>query len=728
MRKHVEFTGRQSGLERDPVCHVVFLTGERSGEAVEFRAGRITIGRASDCDIQFPPYGHPVVAAHHAEIICDGERFILYDTGSRSGTLVNGRRIEGAHRLRSEDYIRFGANGPEVLFRLGPIPEGGPQMPPPPIPMAELRVRSGADEGKVFLVRGDRPTRIGRRSDMEVQIDPAAHVEVSGHHCTIYYEDGRFVVVDTSRNGTFVNEKRVRGSAYLDDGAVLKLAPTGPRLLFTHLPPRRDYPNAGDTAEDLGESAERVQETGAIPVSLSPSLASSQTSEDKCQQLSFQVPSDFLPTDASSGSREGTTGPTPSPPGARRPRVRRQSRVAVRLLLLGVIAAIIASGALLIALRHAIVPSLGQARVPTTVDYLQQITDGSRLELPTANFRITLPKGWAKLESPNILSIESPDKVIAVDYVSDERLTPNAVEELLRAKGTIPRKVEESTYRGVRTLTYVGRGGSRTWIAVLHAYEKRPPMLALLEVDSDFFKIIPDKVLAALAFEKFEPMLVEDESHPGKGATTEQATEPRARSAVTLPPVTNIQGPEQGVAPPKEVRPPLSTSGSLPLAPRAPRAAEETTTPHRLAAAPQETIDSEQETSCPSARLRLHLPRGWSARVDHTNGILYAVAPSGIEIRITRDGGALDASAVFDEMEREGWKCYYRKVEGTEIPGTGRRHYAAAMAKGGRHALLSLIDQVDSSTLVVYTSLSKEILENQKRDFQEVIIRLAREN
>jgi hypothetical protein len=83
---------------------------------VGFRAGRelilllpeTTIGRAEGCHIAL--FGDSGVEKVHARILHQARTFILEDTGSASGTFINGKRITGPTPLASGDQIRLGSS------------------------------------------------------------------------------------------------------------------------------------------------------------------------------------------------------------------------------------------------------------------------------------------------------------------------------------------------------------------------------------------------------------------------------------------------------------------------------------------------------------------------------------------------------------------------------------------------------------------------------------------
>jgi len=64
-----------------------------------------TMGRSGDCRIVVH---RPFSSRLHARIHWDGHYFVLEDNQSVNGTYVNGRRIEGAHKLKHGDEIGLG--------------------------------------------------------------------------------------------------------------------------------------------------------------------------------------------------------------------------------------------------------------------------------------------------------------------------------------------------------------------------------------------------------------------------------------------------------------------------------------------------------------------------------------------------------------------------------------------------------------------------------------------
>ena len=78
------------------------LWGER---LVPLAAGENLIGRDPECVLTIPS---GLVSRQHARIVVDGERVTLRDLGSKNGTLVGGRRVEGEVPLTDGDELKIG--------------------------------------------------------------------------------------------------------------------------------------------------------------------------------------------------------------------------------------------------------------------------------------------------------------------------------------------------------------------------------------------------------------------------------------------------------------------------------------------------------------------------------------------------------------------------------------------------------------------------------------------
>ncbi len=87
------------------------LWGER---LVPLARGENLVGRGPECVLSIPS---GLVSRQHARIDVDGERVTLRDLGSKNGTLVGGRRVEGEVPLADGDEVRI---GPALLVLCAP--------------------------------------------------------------------------------------------------------------------------------------------------------------------------------------------------------------------------------------------------------------------------------------------------------------------------------------------------------------------------------------------------------------------------------------------------------------------------------------------------------------------------------------------------------------------------------------------------------------------------------
>src|SRR5256885_4684913 len=75
--------------------------------------------------------------------------------------------------------------------------------------------------------------RIGRQSDNDVKFDPQKDVSVSGYHAEIYRDGESYFIKDLqSRNGTFVNSRKIDQPVALKDGDTVQFSARGPKVIF----------------------------------------------------------------------------------------------------------------------------------------------------------------------------------------------------------------------------------------------------------------------------------------------------------------------------------------------------------------------------------------------------------------------------------------------------------------------------------------------------------------
>jgi hypothetical protein len=73
--------------------------------------GATILGRSSDCHVTIED---PLVSRHHARIVLDGDRAVLYDLNSRNGLKLNGHGIKEPTELKDGDRLRIGTQ--ELVF------------------------------------------------------------------------------------------------------------------------------------------------------------------------------------------------------------------------------------------------------------------------------------------------------------------------------------------------------------------------------------------------------------------------------------------------------------------------------------------------------------------------------------------------------------------------------------------------------------------------------------
>ena len=235
------------------------------------------LGRGEDAQLFL---NHPSVSRRHCRLLRRGGQVLVEDLGSRVGTFVGERRVEGTVLLADGDRLRVGdivlavkivdaeaaaraaarmvetsapppAPRPHVATPSpAPPPKAPPPPPPPPPPPAEEDRTVVAKGGEVTTtpVRADLEGKtrvvVGRAPTSDVVLDNPV---VSHAHAELRREGEGFVVTDLgSTNGTFVNGERVTAPRRLSSGDVLSVGPyalrfdgrrlaTGPRRAGTRI-------------------------------------------------------------------------------------------------------------------------------------------------------------------------------------------------------------------------------------------------------------------------------------------------------------------------------------------------------------------------------------------------------------------------------------------------------------------------------------------------------------
>ena len=179
------------------------------------------------------------VAFSHFRVYRDGERFSIYDLGTKSGTLVNDEPVEKVD-LQSGDAVRAGTVS--MIFEL--VGEGTPGRLASSAPDSceedaqainggvltktrasapTLVIVDGDDQGKRFPLNAKPEFKIGRSVTSDLRLSDG---KVSRDHCIIETMRDQHIITDLeSANGTVVNGERIKKTV-LKEGDFIRLGYT----------------------------------------------------------------------------------------------------------------------------------------------------------------------------------------------------------------------------------------------------------------------------------------------------------------------------------------------------------------------------------------------------------------------------------------------------------------------------------------------------------------------
>ncbi len=195
----------------EPPAHFVLA----DGHDIELTSS-VTIGRSVENWIKLDG---EAVSRKHASLDVMGNRFILRDISS-NGTYVNDKRLTEPVELHDGDKVRIGGN--VLIFKKSSTPAQATIVWQTSEPLALVR-GDGAEFGL------NRSLRLGRAEDNDLILtnDNSA----SQQQAKIDVVAGQAIVTDlSSRNGTWVNGKRISGPTRLKHGDKLAVGDTIFRL------------------------------------------------------------------------------------------------------------------------------------------------------------------------------------------------------------------------------------------------------------------------------------------------------------------------------------------------------------------------------------------------------------------------------------------------------------------------------------------------------------------
>ena len=186
------------------------LLNRDNGKKLAISTYETSLGRAKNCDIQL---ASSLASRAHAVISRRKKGWFITDTGSKTGTFVNGEQIEGTTRIYHDDVIGIG--GVEYTFIAPHASKGENSAAAAKAAKQAEGVLINCATDYEYPITGGKIT-IGRSETNDVVIED---VTVSRQHATILYTDEGWVVRDNkSSAGVGVNGYRVHESEPLNDG------------------------------------------------------------------------------------------------------------------------------------------------------------------------------------------------------------------------------------------------------------------------------------------------------------------------------------------------------------------------------------------------------------------------------------------------------------------------------------------------------------------------------
>ena len=186
------------------------LLNRDNGKKLAISTYETSLGRAKNCDSQL---ASNLASRAHAVISRKKKGWFITDTGSKTGTFVNGEQIEGTTRIYHDDVISIG--GVDYTFI---APHAGRNE------GSEAEKRANKNVGGVLIncatdfeypIENGRIT-IGRSENNDVVIEDA---RVSRSHAVVMFTDEGWVVKDNdSQAGVGVNGYKVHDFEPIEDG------------------------------------------------------------------------------------------------------------------------------------------------------------------------------------------------------------------------------------------------------------------------------------------------------------------------------------------------------------------------------------------------------------------------------------------------------------------------------------------------------------------------------
>ena len=98
--------------KRPKIKTVAFLVNAKSGESVPVNYWETSIGRSNSCDIVL---SFNTVSRFHAVLTKQKKGWVITDTLSKTGTYINGRKINEPSVIKDGDVLNFGSTA--LIFK-----------------------------------------------------------------------------------------------------------------------------------------------------------------------------------------------------------------------------------------------------------------------------------------------------------------------------------------------------------------------------------------------------------------------------------------------------------------------------------------------------------------------------------------------------------------------------------------------------------------------------------
>lgn len=231
---------------------IVHIEGPRKGQIDEIAKSRITVGRDPASDVVFDK-DLRIVSRHHAEIIREGNRFLLKNL-SPNGCTVNGQAAQEVY-LKQGDVIAFAEGGPKVSFlykvEAAPRPRAPTPSAPPPRPSAPVSpaptFRPGAPptpppgvarETAPFTVQFGTAIKSFKQNSVTLGRDPGSqfvlnHPRVLPTHAEVFFQNGQYYLRDLSQcAATLLNGRPIHTDTPLQNNDTVSFGEGGPQLRY----------------------------------------------------------------------------------------------------------------------------------------------------------------------------------------------------------------------------------------------------------------------------------------------------------------------------------------------------------------------------------------------------------------------------------------------------------------------------------------------------------------